>query len=213
MIISLNGRQLISVLYFILIFQFNVPAQTLIGLKAGIVDSDLITVFNPGITGADDYKDNKFGISASLFFQKYVSKKFSIELNFRSSNMGTKFFSIVRYNLFYLSTPVILGFDLIQKKNISIYLNSGFSPALFSGGSVGYGQSMSRIEPVQQIRRFDIFWEAGTGVVFFPTENFAIKTDINIIRGLTNVSGNQPELFSYIRNKANSYTVGIAQKF
>ena len=91
-------------------------------------------------------------------------------------------------------------------------MSSGISPALFSGGSFGSGWGQSKVEPVRDIRRLDIFWEVGAGLVFFPSAKVAIKADLNIIRGLFNVNGNQPNIFLSIRNRATSFSIGLAQK-
>ena len=75
-------KLLVSIIAINLSAQFSSPAQTLIGFKAGLLNSNLNTVFRPGVVLSDDFKENKSGFSASIFLQKYLSKKLSLELNF-----------------------------------------------------------------------------------------------------------------------------------
>ena len=203
-----------AIIVLSLCLHFSATAQTLVGGKIGLINSNLSLKYKPNSIAVLFTFENKLGIGASFFVQKYLSKKLSLELSAQYGIFGTKLTDQYKFNVHYLSVPVMLTYDIFQNDMLAFNLHSGFSPSLFAGGNRMDGDNKEKIESGKDITGFDLFWEIGAGLVFHQSEKISIKADVNLVRGLTNVqvSDDQDEVTS-MKNKATTIMLGVARKF
>ena len=179
-----------AVIVLILITQLSSSAQTLVGGKIGLINSNFNMKYKPNSFAILFTFENKVGIGASFFVQKYLTKKLSLDMSAQYGNFGTKLTDQYKFNVHYLSVPVMVTYDIFQNDMLAFNLHSGFSPSFFAGGNSMAGDQKEKIESGKDITGFDLFWEIGAGFVFHQSDKFSIKADVNLLRGLTNVEGN-----------------------
>jgi len=197
----------VIVIVLSLIIQLSSSGQTLIGGKIGLINSNIKYKQNSlGITF-----ENKLGIGASFFVQKYLAKKISLDFNAQYGNFGTKLTDQFKFNVHYLSVPVMLTYDIFQSEKLAFNVHSGFTPSFFVGGNRKSGDEKEKIESGKDIAGFDFFWEIGAGFVFHQSEKIAFKADVNLVRGLMNVRGDDDADVS-MKNKATMFMIGVARK-
>lgn len=203
----------IIVIVLSIIVQLSSTAQTLIGGKIGLINSNVGFKYKPNSLGVLFTFENKLGIGASFFIQKYLTKKISLDFNAQYGNFGTKLTDQFKFNVHYLSVPVMLTYDIFQSEKLAFNVHSGFTPSFFVGGNVKNGDEKEKIESGKDIAGFDFFWEIGAGFVFHQSEKIAIKADVNLVRGLMNVRGDDDadDVVS-MKNKATMFMIGVARK-
>jgi hypothetical protein len=196
-----------------LIVQLSSTAQTLIGGKIGLINSNLGFKYKPNSLGALLTFENKLGIGASFFVQKYHSKKISLDFNAQYGNFGAKLTDDFKFNVHYFSVPVMVAYDIFQSDKVAFNVHSGFTPSFFVGGNRMTGDVKEKIESGMDIFGLDFFWEIGAGIVFYQTEKIAVRADVNLVRGLLNVRGdNDTDDVVSMKNKATTIMIGVARK-
>jgi len=187
-----------------------------LGVKGGI-NSTKVTTENPSITGYtfDDFKsDSKMGYNLGLFARLggeriYLQPELLYcirkgETVFNSSTGGA---SIQKLNLKTIQVPVLLGFNLIDLRLVSIHA--------FTGPAMSFILSSSNVE--SNLPNFDpnnfknnIWdWQLGAGIDMGP-----LVFDIRYEWGLTKYSdGNfSPSNIGFV-NKGNVLTFSLGLKF
>jgi hypothetical protein len=188
-------------------------SQTFLGVKFGLVRSNLNL-------NRDDFRGDipkyKSGIAASLGLRTYLSKKLSLEFDAQYAAMGSNVQvgsrkeDILRLNFNYLSIPVSLYFDVLQREKISLNLHSGIAPGILISGEIIDDVETEKLGPAEDIFSFDVFWQSGIGFQYMPAEKLAFRADLNNLKGLldVNLDGDSEQM----KNKAFALCLGIALK-
>ena len=207
----------LRILFFIFLLSFvfsvNSSAQNLIGLNSGILNSNVHIDFGSDTNNYRLETQNKWGISASFFYQEYFSKRFSLRFNLQFGNYGAIFSNKFTYNFYYLSFPMLIRYDIVQSSMYSLSFHSGWAHSLLSGGNIKSSFFTYNIKPGKDFLRYNLFFDVGIGIMFKLSQKTSFSTDINLNRGLSDIYiKREPEQYPKMKNRAVSFTVGLARK-
>jgi hypothetical protein len=221
-------KTFLSILAFHLILQHPIFGQSYLGIKFGLVRSNLL--FKPNYY-TDFQPQFKSGLMGSIGFRTYLNKRCSVEFDMQYTSMGYKVrdyriqnnpsggvvqtvsgpddFIVTSLN--YISIPVSLFFDIYHTEKSGINLHSGFAPGLFFSGSVKARGLSWEFNPEIDFSSISFFWQSGIGFHFLPSEKIAIRADLNYTLGSPPIQYYRFGL-DYFYNQALFLNFGISRK-